>query len=579
MAQEYDIQRQVDALRIKVLNQWKREGKWDGDNHNAPYYGIEKDPLLTVLLTAFVFQANGIDNEIREMKDGFLDEFEDMLLPYYITQAVPAMSMVATAKPAEYTDDLYVDSEEPFLVKRDTMKVKEYYPFHPLFKVKVVGATVADVKKMEGEKWMVVLNVTDRDASLGSMSFYFENVVFQDVNLTFNAERVPLIKPWDFERFPMNPWFESKNILNNKSLIYGATEIWSDLWVRQNINYFMVDPSYNKTFNGTVANLVFEFGGIAPNFTLSPDNVILNSFPVVNVTKKDFTLSATNPIVKLSDESAYAPDGDSYMKVISGNTPENSHQDFFMHFVMNPDTRESDFDSFSLRHFGAERFNLDELMRLTAMLSKRYESDFYAFQSVTGLQNNDRARRLDIVVKDILNVVKEVGLPQTGVYAMLKRNVSSSFALHLSGLFTDGANANDIDRFSSVMPPKDFDKKETRMLMNTVGGRDEITDKEEKKLLAKYYFQTTDRIVTRADLKAFCIRFITQWGISRNDILGVPTTVEYRKGIPVQRIFVQLRAEGVRHREDLRSLVTCLKKMIAVRSANVTPIELLIQLK
>ena len=83
MIQEYDIQRQVDALKVKVLNQWKREGKWDGDNHNSPYYGIEKDPILTILLTAFVYQANGIDNEIREVRDGFMDKLlhEQPLLP------------------------------------------------------------------------------------------------------------------------------------------------------------------------------------------------------------------------------------------------------------------------------------------------------------------------------------------------------------------------------------------------------------------------------------------------------------------------------------------------------------------
>ena len=579
MIQEYDIQRQVDALKVRVLNQWKREGKWDGDNHNSPYYGIEKDPLLTILLTAFVYQANGIDNEIREVRDGFMDEFEDMILPYYLTQAVPSMSMVATAKPAENTDELYTEGDEPFLVKRDTLKVKEYYPFHPLFKVKVMGASVTEVKKLTAEKWTVALSVTDRNADLSSMSFFFENMAFQDVNMFLDTERVPLVKPWDFERLPLNPWFASANILNNKSLIYGATEIWSDLWAKQGLNFYMIDPYYTKPVTGSVVNLTFEFVGIGPNFNFTPENLILNCFPVVNVTAKDFTLSPANPIVKLADETEYAPEGDSYMKVVTGNTPENTHQDFFMHLVMNEDTRDTDFDSFTIRHFGAERFNLDELMRLTLSLSKRYESDFYAFQSVMGLQNNDRARRLDIVVKDILNVVKEAGSPRTGVYAMLKRNVSSEFSLHLTGLFTDGANANDIDRFSSVMPPKDYDKKATRMLLTTSGGRDEILDKEEKKLLAKYYFQTTDRIVTRADLKAFCTRFLMQCGIKKEDILGVPTTVEYRKGIPVQRVFVQLRADAVRHRDDLRTIHACLRKMITVRSANITPMELMFQLK
>ena len=51
--EDYDIQMQVDNLMHKVLESWKREGKWDGNNPNSPFYGFEKDPLLRILLTAF----------------------------------------------------------------------------------------------------------------------------------------------------------------------------------------------------------------------------------------------------------------------------------------------------------------------------------------------------------------------------------------------------------------------------------------------------------------------------------------------------------------------------------------------
>ncbi len=112
--EEYDIQRQADALMNKVLEMWKREGKWDGDNPNAPFYGLEKDPMINLLLTAFVHQSNAIEKELKELNAGLMSEFEDMVLPYKLTQAVPSFSMLTTAKVAGNDEDCYVDENSPF---------------------------------------------------------------------------------------------------------------------------------------------------------------------------------------------------------------------------------------------------------------------------------------------------------------------------------------------------------------------------------------------------------------------------------------------------------------------------------
>ena len=68
--EEYDIQRQVETLMNKVLEMWKREGKWEGDNPTAPFYGLEKDPMINLLLTAFAYQGNAIEKELKEMNAG-----------------------------------------------------------------------------------------------------------------------------------------------------------------------------------------------------------------------------------------------------------------------------------------------------------------------------------------------------------------------------------------------------------------------------------------------------------------------------------------------------------------------------
>lgn len=224
------------------------------------------------------------------------------------------------------------------------------------------------------------------------------------------------------------------------------------------------------------------------------------------------------------------------------------------------------------RRFGCERFNLDELVRLANQLSTCYESDFYAFQKIHKMQNVDKIRRLDIVLKDIIGVISNTVTPKTGVYAILnKGNTDAQTNVQLSALFTDGAYSNDIDVFSEVMPTKAFDKKETRLIFKTFGGKDEVIDKEEKNLLAKYYARTNDRIVTRADLKAFCFRYFIQNGFG-DALLDVTSMIERKDGLATQHVSLQLKNDFVRDREDIPMLIDRLKKLIQVRSVNIIPI-------
>ena len=176
------------------------------------------------------------------------------------------------------------------------------------------------------------------------------------------------------------------------------------------------------------------------------------------------------------------------------------------------------------------------------------------------------------MLKDIIEVITSSKVPETGIYAVLKHGVvASDVAIKVTGLFTDGAYSNDIDVFSEVTPPKCFDAKETSLLMKTFGGRDEIFDKDEKNMLAKYYMRTADRIVTRADLKAFCQRFFAQNGLS-DALIDVITVVERREGWATQHVTIHLKNDFVKNREDVPMLIDRLKKLIDSRSVNILPL-------
>jgi hypothetical protein len=570
--EDYDIQVQVDNLMQKVLESWKREGKWDGNNPNSPFYGFEKDPLLRILLTAFVYQTNGLKADIQNIEKDLIGDFQNAILPYQLTQAIPAFTMIKTAKNESDKTEIFCDETTTFLVKKESLRVKEYFPFHPLFRAKIIGMNVNGVTKIASDKWNVNIDVSDTDSDLSYFGFLVSGLKYSDLNVYWNNEKLPLIKPWEYDRFPKTPWFADSNAAYNKSLLFGDETRWHDLWAELNVNYYMVVPTFHRPIDSDMINFVFEFVGMSKPFNFEAENLVFNCVPALNVIKKDFQLSNNEPIAKLAVEPGFEEEEENAVRMVNSALAENSHPDFFMNLIKNPNSTLDDWNKVSLRRFGCERFNLDELVRLANQLSNRYESDFYAFQKIHKMQNVDKIRRLDIVLKDIIGVISNTATPKTGVYAILNRGEADSQTnIQLSALFTDGAYSNEIDVFSEVMPPKSFDKKETRLLFKTFGGKDEVIDKDEKNMLAKYYARTNDRIVTRADIKAFCFRYFNQNGFG-DALLDVTSAIERKDGLATQHVTLQLKNDFVRDREDIPMLIERLKKLIQVRSVNLIPV-------
>ena len=570
--EDYDIQMQVDNLMHKVLEAWKSEGKWDGNNPNSPFYGFEKDPLLRILLTAFVYQTNGLKRDVQDVEKEVIGQFQSDILPYQLTQAVPAFTFIKTAKNEGDQSEIFCDDSTTFIVKKESLRLKELFPFQPLFRTKIINMSPSGVTKIATDKWNVNVDVADQDGNLSYFGFLVSGLKYTDLNVYWNNEKLPLIKPWEYDRFPTTPWFTDANVVYNKSLLYRGETRWQDLWAMLNVNYYMVAPTFRRPINSDMINLVFEFSGMSKPFDFTMENLTFNCVPVLNIIKKDFMLSSAEPIVKLAVEPGYDEDDDGIVRMVKAGTMENNHPDFFMNLVMSSESELNDLDNVTIRRFGAERFNLSELVKLANELRRRYESDFYAFQKINKMQNTDKIRRLDIVLKDIIEVIVNNKEPEGGIYAMLKHGaIGNNVNLKITGLFTDGAYSNDIDVFCDVTPPKCFDKKETRLLMKTFGGQDEVTDKEEKNMLAKYYARTSDRIVTRADLKAFCQRYFAQNGLS-DALLDVVNVVDRKEGGAIQHVTIQLKNDFVKNREDVPMLIDRLKKLIEARSVNILPL-------
>lgn len=501
------IQRQVEVLKNKILTVWNNEGKWDLENPDAQYNGLENDPIVNLLLTAVVYQTNLIKEELNAFNSSLVDDCYDYLLPYNLVSPVPAIAMME-AYPNKGRKSIVLDDLSRFVVKKKNSKSKAPLSFYPIVKTKIINAKIEDIKRISDNTWDIELYLEEPDDNLAGVSFYFDEMKFSDIKVYHNHEEIPIIKPWEIDRLPLNAMFSANNHIYNSSMVYGVETQLFDLLAENDMNLFMVPAYYDKPLGENHLHLTFEFVGCTSDIDLYNDNFHINCFPIVNVVLNNnnnsmpFVLTESKPIVCISNENT------------------NDAPSYFMNLALLDDNDYRDKDKFILRRFGAERFNLNELLILGKKLTHKYQSDFYAFQSIEQFQNSSVIQKFDDLLKEILEILSKQDNPSFGIYAILKHTRSNSSlnnAIKINALFTNGSFANCNDRDVTIMPPSFLtnvlDAKSTRLLTKITGGKNPVIDNDVKQQMAKYYILTNDRIVTRNDLKSFVKQQLVMRGI------------------------------------------------------------------
>lgn len=540
-----DIKNRIKDLRNKVFALWAQEGQWESDNPNAPLYGMDKDPLLSLLITAMAYQEYQIENDIERFRTSTVSELEEQMLPFHLLKATPSIAMMCTAKAPGNTTRCLVGESSEFTLLKETFQNRENLKFRPLFESNIIGATVTSFTQLLGGKCKLTLEVTDERTALGGVGFLFRNMEFDDLTMYYGDKEVPLISPWEYDCFPMNTDFSFWNLIYNKSLYFGTNEQWFDLWAETNLPYYMTDPYTPIVLNQGTAELTLQFTGLKNN-NVDVNNVCINAFPVVNVNKRRFALTPSEPIVKIADD-----------------------EDFFMNLVGEYDTVE-EADKFILRRYGCERFGLSELLRLADTLQKKNATDYFAYQTIPSLQDGDKMNKLRVLLKDIFAAVKKDGTPRSGIYALLKEDTKVELSIPLTALYTDGAKGNDIEAGALVMAaPNDFDLGQTRLLTRSSGGRDEVTNDDERKMLSHYYSLTNDKIVTRSDLKSFCIKELYKYDI------GDVSRIEVASDEDGTRTVVAL-VTGVNSNFDKEAVQSKIERLIDVHSSGLMPVKVMI---
>lgn len=547
----YATQQMAEELMKEAIAIWKQ------GNQAEHLEGIDKDPVVSLLMTALAYQEYIAEGELERLKAEVLDDFAQMLIPYELTHAVPASTIIQTST-EENVAEIELGSQNAFQIGGSGCS------FIPLLKTKIFNASVKSIERLDARRWRVTLNFKEPVTSLGGLAFMVENERFKDLEVTMNGRRVELVKPWQYANLPLADCFSIDTQLYNTTLAFDAGATWFDLFAQHNKRMFVVERWQEeplKQANDSL-NLIFEFKGIGSDFSFDKTKLLLNTTILVNVAQRSVRLSSENPIAHIASNEQMLhllrPSAD---QIFGGNTP------------------------FIIRRAATQRFNVNGLLRLLHCIIDKYSTDYYAFMQVERARNGLDGARLYQWLKTLVKYVEEVpGAFTSGMYLMLKKTEGhEEDSLHINYLTTQGSVANSIldgGRITGV--PTGLSLTDTRMMGEYLPGHDEVQGADAQHSLSRYFLITGNRLVTPADLKIFCYNeMLLRYNIAssqiknitvRNNISCDPENCGFETEVLimlVDDIFVQRSfADKIPQAEIV------LQKMMEVRSASMYPIRL-----
>jgi hypothetical protein len=532
------IEEFYSEIRKNAIDHWRKEG-------NA-FTDIEDNLLANLLLSAFSYQSFRVQNNLEQQEERMLADFRDRTVPYQLIKPTPAFSIVETNlanDSDEAVSERIIDETCRFAFKKAS--------FVPLLKTKVINAKSVNITGQD-PNIRLELQLAAPIESLSGLSLFFNTSKAVSIeNITCNNIELPIIKPSQYNELPFTKWFNNAHLrLNQNHYLFGTYDYWQEIFLTNTTPLFYIGEYNPKTIplhgqtriqlDITLSSSVDVSGGIK-----------INCIPVVDVQKKEITLDNANPVQSLS----------------IGNRA-------FLNLLYDKDAENFDdyMSSFSIKQHGVERYNLKQLLGQMQEILHRSESDFYAFRLVEELKNSSKITEMQEVINEIY---KKAGKLETtdvngDYYAIFKNNKNKN--VHLSYLTTSGTAANGIKKDEKALITPDFlDRDSTALLLDTKGGKNSVNDEVQKENIAKYYFQTKDRLVTPADIRTFIRTFYyDESKCFGNEIenINIQRVGEYMS------ITIKLKNDSeLKNSDKFPSLTEILQNKITLKSSGILPFQ------
>ena len=569
---------------------WRKEG------HVAK--NVENDPVINLLLSALSYQAFHIHKNIEQSEEKILREFRDRIIPFHLIKPVPAFSIIETKMLKSAVENM-VDASSLFEFKRSK--------FLPLLETKVINAEVINVNQYDKNINLKLKSESPLE-SLSGVSFYIDTT--EPVNIMaikYGDYELPLIKPASYNELPFVKYFNNAHLfLNQNYYLFGTYDYWQEIYLTNTTQLYHIGQYDTKkiSFNG---QSMIELEIVLSSFYDISDKIKINCIPIVNVEKKEITLNNRNPVQEL-----YSTTGE-FLNLLFDKDNEK-YLDEYM-------------DSFLIRQHGVERYNSKQLLEQMNELLYRYDYDYYAIHSIGELKNSSKLKELQEIVAGIFSIVNKFEEQRfnartiyehtmkimdevsgnvnkseehynllinqieailediSGIvdkfenesvkerfYAILKKNDAENKNVHIEYLTTSGAAANGLKKGEkATRAPNFLERGKTALLIETKGGRNSIKNEMQKENIAKYYFQTKDRLITVNDIRAF-IRTYYYNEKSKLDIEIDNITIKRESNYI--SISITLKEDSLlKNADTLESLATTLQNKITYRSTGILPFK------
>ena len=224
----FETRQRAQELLDEAIRIWRQSPQSEHLEH------LEKDPVMSLMMSALAYQANETDSDIEMLKNEVLGEYVRMLTPYEMGHAVPATAVIE-ASLQEGVTEWMVGSDAAF-----TLSGTEYQ-FMPLLRTKVMGAQVRSLVRLDGRRWKVTLGFNAPIQNLSGFTFAVRSLCFEDLEVSYGDCCIPLVKPWDYAKLPLNQCFAMDAMLQNGPQVFNASTIALDLFARQNVRLFCVE--------------------------------------------------------------------------------------------------------------------------------------------------------------------------------------------------------------------------------------------------------------------------------------------------------------------------------------------------
>ena len=546
---------------------------WQQGVYSESLEGIEKDPIVSLLMTALAYQENTADHELERLREEVLEDFTQMLIPYDLCHAIPASVIVQTF-PEDKVATFRLDAKTTFSLSDNK------YTFVPLLNTSAYHAVVKSIVRLDARRWKVSITFKEPLSDLNGFSFMINNSQFKDLHVSIGGRSLSLVKPWSYTDLPLSDCFSVETMLYNRSLTYDSYSTWFDLFAQHNKRFFVVDAFQSEKvipMDTDKIDFVFEFVGIKDDFVFDKQELLLNCVCLVNASLREASLSPSNPIARLSggviDKSDFG------------------RKEQFLHLLRSSAVDYVDEDPFVLRRSAADRFNYQSLLKLVHCLVDKFASDYYAFLQVEAIKDKTDLNQLHQYLKNLSLYLDRVGPDVTAsVYLLLKANgriPHGNNSIGVKYLTTNGSEVNQYLNSNSLFAvPAGLSMEATRVVGEPVLGVDEAQGVDVRNSFSQYFLITHNRLVTPTDIKIFCYNeMLRRYKIDSSMINRILVkhqiqTERTHSGFEVI-VDIWLKDDLFIKRNFADKTIEAevvLQKMIEVRSTNVYPIQVSIHL-